>query len=92
METVTKEGKAHTLTLRARERAEITGVCEVESFDEHGVVLRTDCGELSLEGEGLRVGTLDIARGVVEVSGRIDGVYYSESAPARRSLRARLFS
>ena len=82
--------KQHTLTLRRRECAEIAGVCEVESFDERGVVLRTDCGELTLEGEELRVGTLDIARGVVEVTGRIDALSYSE-APTR-GRRRRLFS
>lgn len=80
--------KQHTLTLCRRECAEITGVCEVESFDEQSVLLRTDCGELCLEGEGLHVGTLDIARGVVEVMGRVDAVSYTEQdvRPRRRRL------
>ena len=83
--------KKHTLSVGARTHAEIGGVSEVESFDEESVVLVTDCGMLTLEGEGLRIGTLDITRGVVEVSGKISGMYYSEGAPARRGLRARFF-
>ena len=85
------ESIEHTLSLVARTRAEITGVREVESFDEQTVVLLTDCGEMTLEGEGMHVSTLDIARGVVAVDGRIGAVYYGDTQPARRGLRARLF-
>ena len=85
------ENKKHTLSLTARTRAEIEGVREVESFDEQSVILMTDCGELTLEGEGLHVGTLDMVRGIVAVDGRISAVYYGDGAPTRRGLRARLF-
>ena len=83
--------KKHTLVIGARESAEISGVCEVESFDEQSVILKTDCGEMTLEGEGLHVGTLDIARGIVSVTGQINGLYYSNGATYKRGLRARLF-
>ena len=87
----TREGKKHALSVLARERAEIVGVIEVESFDEHCVILKTDCGEMTLEGEELRVGALDISKGELAVKGHISAVYYSDAAPAKRSLRARLF-
>ena len=83
--------KKHTLTLDVRRRISVCGVTEVESFDEQSVQLMTDCGELTVEGEGLHVGTLDIARGVVEVEGRVNGLYYADGAPVKRGLRARLF-
>ena len=83
--------KKHTLSIIARTQAAIAGVSDVESFDENTVILTTDCGQMTLEGEGLHIGTLDIARGVVEVSGRIGAVYYSDQAPARRGIRAKLF-
>lgn len=81
----------HTLTLTKRERVEITGVCEVESFDEQCVILTTDCGELTLEGEGLHVGTLDISRGIVHVQGHVSALFYSDAARAARKGRRRLF-
>ena len=90
-EKTTGETPKHALTLTARNRAEISGVTEVESFDEHSVILVTDCGEMTVEGEDLRVGALDIARGVIEVTGTVGGVYYRDAAPARRGLRSRLF-
>lgn len=67
---------AHSFTSRAREGIEIEGVREVESFDERGVALDTVCGNMAIEGEGLRVTVLDISGGRVVVEGKIDGVYY----------------
>ena len=86
-----ENAKKHTLSIGARSHAEIAGVSDVESFDENTVILVTDCGQLTLEGQELHIGTLDIARGVVEVSGRIGAVYYSDQAPVRRGIRAKLF-
>ena len=83
--------KKHSITLISRATAQICGVSEVESFDEESVILQTDCGRLTLEGAELRVGTLDIARGELAVSGRISALYYSESAKPRRGLRERFF-
>ena len=90
-ERIGEQEKKHTLSLTTRTRAVISGVREVESFDEQTVQLLTDCGELTVEGEGLHVGTLDIARGAVELDGRINGIYYADSAPLKKGLRARLF-
>ena len=87
----TIEGGAHTLSVTARKSATLTGVKEVQSFDEHCVVLKTDCGEMSVEGEELRVGTLDVERGIVALTGRICALYYSDAMPAKKGLRARFF-
>ena len=83
------EAKKHTLHIDTRLRAMIEGVREVESFDEQSVVLLTDCGEMTLEGDGLHVSTLDMARGVVAVDGRIDAVLYADNIPQRKGLRAK---
>ena len=85
------EEKKHTLTLSARARASLTGVCEVQSFDERCVILKTDCGEMTVEGEELRVGTLDTEHGLVELTGRICALYYNDALPAKKGLRARLW-
>ncbi len=87
----TESAKKHTLTATARAHAVIGGVREVESFDEESVILLTDCGELTVTGEGLHIGTLDIARGTVEVTGQIDSVFYGEGKDTRRGFWSRLF-
>ena len=85
------QGKKHMLSLTARKSASIAGVTQVDSFDERLVILKTDCGELSVEGEGLHVGALDIAKGEIEITGHICAVCYTDAAPKKRGLRARLF-
>ena len=85
-----QEQKKHTLHLEARRRLLLEGVTDVESFDEHAVELVTDCGRLTVEGEGLHIGTLDVARGTLAVQGEIGGIYYSSATPQKRGLRARL--
>ena len=89
-----KEGtqsKKHTLSLAARKSASIAGVTQVDSFDERLVLLKTDCGELSVEGEGLHVGALDITKGEIENTGHICAVCYTDAAPKKRGLRARFW-
>ena len=86
-----QQGKKHTVSVLARERATITGVTQADSFDEHCVILKTECGELSVEGEALHVGTLDIAKGEIEITGRISAICYNDATVTKRGLRARLF-
>ena len=86
-----QQSKKHTLSVLARGQASIAGVTEVESFDEHCVVVQTDCGEMTVEGEGLHVGALDIAKGEIEITGHIGAISYADATPAKRGLRARLF-
>ena len=78
------ETAAHTVLLAARAHAEIGGVSEVKSFDEQGVMLDTACGRLVIEGEGLHVGTLDMARGMLMIDGKITAFYYVDTNGARK--------
>ena len=81
------EAKAHTLHTEARRGAHIEGVREVVSFDEQSVVLHTACGELVVEGEGLHVSTLDMARGVVAVEGSVSAFLYADEIAPKKGFR-----
>lgn len=82
------EKSKHTLALSARTHAEIGGVTEVVSFDEETVTLVTDCGELTVEGTSLHIGTLNLERGCVIIDGRVNALVYTEAA---RKGKRRLF-
>ena len=75
---------AHEFFVRSRSHVDITGVREVLSFDDSSVVLVTSCGEMAVEGQELRVGTLDTDRGIVAVDGNIASVYYVENSSKKR--------
>lgn len=91
--TENKMGKenTHNVKINARARTEICGVESVESFDEQSVVLATACGEMTVEGEGLHVSTLDMERGIVMIDGRVGGIWYGDTAPTKRGLRGKFF-
>ena len=73
------EKSVHSFVSELRQNIKINGVEDVISFDEGEVVLQTSCGGMTLEGEGLHIGVLSVEQGVVEVDGRIDGVYYFDN-------------
>ena len=91
MNEQTGEKSKHTLTVAARTHAEIGGVTQVVSFDEETVTLVTDCGELTIEGHTLHIGTLNIERGCVVVDGHINAMIYADATPPRKGLKARFF-
>ena len=83
--------KPHSLALEGRQKAVITGVEEVDSFNEQMVVLATTAGTLTLLGEQLHVSHLNLEDGQLLVEGEIAALEYDERRQSRGSLFARLF-
>lgn len=73
-----KEKKQHSIIIENRKEIRIDGVEEVGSFDEECVNLSTTCGDMTVEGSGLQVGTIDVDRGFMRISGNVSGIYYSD--------------
>ena len=68
----------HELRLDNRSRLSISGVTEVESFDETVVVLKTVRGLLVVRGDRLQLQALSIDGGQISVHGSIDSLTYAE--------------
>ena len=68
----------HSICLKDRKDMRIDGVTEVVSFDDRYVMLKTQCGDMAIEGKDLKIAVLEIDAGIVVLSGTISGVYYSE--------------
>ncbi len=68
----------HELKLDNRGRLSVSGVGEVESFDESAVVLKTVRGLLVVRGEKLQLQALSIDGGQISVHGLIDSLCYEE--------------
>ena len=73
----------HRLELEGRERLTVSGVEDVERFDETGIVMSTSVGTLVVTGEDLHIGKLSLEGGELHVDGRIDALTY-EDAPEER--------
>lgn len=77
---------AHTLLIEGRRRMRITGVIDVESFQEDEMTVVTQAGALTVWGEGLKLGKLNPEEGQVLLEGNIASIEYEQPEPERRSL------
>ena len=78
------------LLITGRELMSLTGVEDVISFDETGALLKTDMGNLALDGEELHVERLDLSAGEIVIRGRINGLIWSENKKSAKGAK-RLF-
>jgi len=85
-----KPAKAHSIILEGRAKLAVSGVEEVESFDENEIVMQTVQGNLRVQGSDLHVDKLDLVSGELTVTGLVTALDYAEVAPSG-SLWARLF-
>ena len=81
----------HRLELIGRERLTVSGVEDVERFDETGIIMSTSVGTLVITGEDLHIGKLSLDGGELHVDGRIDSVSYEDGGQERGGLFHRLF-
>ena len=72
------------IELTGRERLTVTGVEDVERFDETGIIMSTAAGVLVVTGENLHIDKLSLDGGELLVEGHIDGLNF-EDAPVRKS-------
>ena len=81
----------HRLTLTGRETLTVSGVEDVERFDETGIVMSTSAGTLVVTGEDLHIGKLSLDGGELHVDGRIDSVTYEDEGRSQGGFFSRLF-
>lgn len=82
--------RPHNIILEDRERLAVSGVEDVDSFDDRQIVLRTSRGNLILRGSNLHIDKLSLDTGELSVTGLISELGYEETAPSG-SLWSRLF-
>lgn len=81
----------HHVILEGRESLAVSGVEEVESFDENTIVMNTVKGVLVVRGEDLHIEKLSLDGGDLKVEGSVDSLTYEEDAGDRGGFFARLF-
>ena len=77
---------AHHILLEGREQLTVSGVEEVESFDENTIVMLTNRGTLIVRGEELHIEKLSLDGGDLKVEGTIDSLTYEDSGRDRACL------
>ena len=84
------KAKKHTLMLDNRAKLVMTGVEDVNGFNEETVSVKTSCGTLIIKGEKLHIDKLNLETGDVSIDGKINAMKYIGSDMSRSKL-SRLF-
>ncbi|MCD7872185.1 MAG: sporulation protein YabP [Clostridiales bacterium] len=84
--------KPHSLQLENRCGLKLKGVTDIGSFDEEGVTAYTDYGCLTVSGSGLHVDELNIANGILEITGEVTALVYSSKTSKEKNIFKRIFS
>jgi sporulation protein YabP len=80
----------HSINLINRENLTVTGVMDVDEFNEQEILVICENDELKIKGELLHIEELKIETGFLSVSGKIISLEYSQKLSGN-SLMKRLF-
>ncbi len=83
----------HHVVLENRKKLSVSGVNDIERFDESRVLLHTVQGCMDVHGSGLHIGVLDVETGNLLIEGMIEAIIYcgEEKRKQRVSVWARIF-
>lgn len=72
----------HHVVIEERRSLTVSGVTDVERFDENAIVLSTSRGAMVVSGENLHIEKLSLDGGDLKVEGDIESVSYEEEHAA----------
>lgn len=81
----------HNVVIEGRARAAVSGVTDVESFDETVVAINTTKGALIVRGEQLHMEKLSLDSGEIVIEGHIRSLDYEDEAAPSGGFFSRLF-
>jgi sporulation protein YabP len=82
----------HNIFVDCREKIVVTGVDDVESFDEENVVVYTSMGVLTIRGANFKINKLSVEDGELTIEGDVDSMVYSDnSIKPKRGIFAKFF-
>lgn len=70
--------RPHSVVVEERNSLTISGVSDIERFDEEEIVVATELGLLSIKGQGLHLNKIDVEDGELSLEGHLDSLSYEE--------------
>lgn len=86
-----KPAMPHNLVLEDRKMLTVSGVADVDSFDEETVIIFTDLGELTVRGSNLHINRLSVEVGELTVEGNISALIYSQETAKSGGFFSKVF-
>jgi sporulation protein YabP len=90
-EQVKNTEMSHNIILESRERLSVSGVEDVESFDDESIIIYTSRGTLTVRGNDMRIEKLSVDLGELTVEGNISALEYEDEIRRSEGFWRRLF-
>lgn len=81
----------HNLILEDRKHLMVSGVSDIDSFDEEAIVVYTVMGELTIKGSDLHINALNLETGELTVEGSMYSFVYQETEKSKGSFFSKIF-
>lgn len=81
----------HNIVLEDRKHLTVSGVKDVDSFDEMNITALTALGEMTVSGSGLRINRFSTDVGELAIDGDICAITYAETSREQGGLFSRIF-
>lgn len=81
----------HNLVMEGRKKLSISGITDVESFNEEEIVMASSKWVMTVRGESLHMEKLSVDTGDVVITGRIDLIEYDDGAVTTGGFFSRIF-
>ena len=81
----------HNIILNDRKKLNVSGVKDVDSFDEETIIIYTELGEMTVRGNDLHINTLNVETGELSIEGSIYAFIYSDDTPKKEGFFSKVF-
>lgn len=84
-------GKPHNIIMENRNMITVSGVSDIDSFDEQSVLLFTEMGDLEIRGSNLHINKLNVDSGEVNIQGDIYALVYNDNVKTSGGILSKIF-
>ncbi len=83
--------KKHNIILENRKTLNVSGVKDVSEFDDGKVIITTNNGLLTVDGEGLHINSFSQQTGDLDLEGRVHSLIYNDEPAKDGNFFSRIF-
>lgn len=76
----------HSIIMEDRKKLSVSGVTDIDSFDEQTIIAITDLGELTIRGWNLHITRLNLEQSELLVDGEISSLTYTDTRPQAKGF------
>ncbi len=80
----------HSVIMEDRRKLSVTGVTDIDSFDEQTIIAITDMGELTIRGWNLHITKLNLEQTELLVDGEVSSLTYTDTRPQAKGFFAKM--